>query len=198
MDVDPVEIASESNEAKEKESGLNSIIAISVALLATFMAICEVKGGNIEQAMQRLQVEKNDTWAWYQARNIRSEVLSTSARQLRTLATGQVEATRTAMLAEADKHEEQGKSQQEKMKDLQADAKKIEDQYTALNVHDDQLDLEAASLSIAISLLAMTALTKKRFLFVIALIPIGLGVLMGLAGLLGWGIELAFLSRWLS
>ena len=187
MEIDPMELAEEKEE--HRGGGLNSMIAISVALLATFMAICEVKSGNIDQHMQRKQIDKNDTWAWYQARNIRQEVLDTSASQLRTLAAGQSEAVRSTMLAEAEKQEARGRDQRAKMDDLEKAAKALEAEYNALNLHDDQLDLEAASLSIAISLLAMTALTRKRWLFFVALVPVALGVVMGLAGLLGWGLR---------
>ena len=196
MDVDPMELAEEKEE--HRGGGLNSMIAISVALLATFMAICEVKSGNIDQHMQRKQIDKNDTWAWYQARNIRQEVLDTSARQLRALVAGQPESARPAMLAEADKHEAAAKSQRAKMDDLEKTAKALEAEYEALNLHDDQLDLEAASLSIAISLLAMTALTRKRWLFFVALVPVALGVVMGLAGLLGWGLNPDFFGGFLA
>ena len=191
-------------EEKEKEGpreghqGLNTIVAITVALLATFMALCEVKGGNIAQQMQRKQIDKNDTWAWYQARNIRQEVLDTSARQLRALTAGQPESARAAMIAEAGKQEALAQAQRVKMDDLEKAAKALEAEYEALNLHDDQLDLEAASLSIAISLLAMTALTRKRWLFFGALVPVALGVVMGLAGLLGWGINPDFFGGFLA
>ena len=197
MELDMKELLGEESESKSA-SKLNSLIAISVALLATFMAICEVKSGNVDQAMQRLQIDKNDTWAWYQARNIRQEVLHTSARQLRTYATGQTEAVKAAMLVEADKDDDLASEQNKKMVELQGEAKTIEVRYEALNVHDDQLDLEAASLSIAISLLAMTALTRKRWLFIVAMIPTTMGVVMGLAGLFGWGLKLEPLTRWLA
>jgi hypothetical protein len=52
--------------------------------------------------------------------------------------------------------------------------------------------------ALAISLLALTALTHKRWMYWIALVPTGLGVLMGLAGLLGWHVHPDSLARWLS
>ena len=131
------------------------------------MALCEIKAGNVEQRMERKQIDKNDTWAWYQARNIRQEVLDTSARQLRTLAAGQSDAVRATMSAEAAKHESLAQTQR-KMVDVEKQARALEAEYEALDRHHDQLDLEAASLSIAISLLAMTALTRKRWLYVVA------------------------------
>ena len=60
--------------------------------------------------------------------------------------------------------------------------------YDAANFRDDQFDLADALLAIAISLLAVTALTQLWWLYFAALVPTGFGVLMGLAELLGWGI----------
>jgi len=53
-------------------------------------------------------------------------------------------------------------------------------------------------LALAISLLALTALTQKRWLFVLAMVPTFLGTLMGLAGLFGWAIHPNALTRLLS
>jgi ribosomal protein S13 len=57
-------------------------VAVTVALLATFMGICKVKDDNIVQAMQQSQANKLDHWAFYQARNIREEVARSTVVQL--------------------------------------------------------------------------------------------------------------------
>ena len=46
--------------------------------------------------------------------------------------------------------------------------------------------------------LAVTALTHKRWLYWIALVPTAGGVVMGLAGLLGWHIHPAMIVGWLT
>jgi hypothetical protein len=69
------------------------------------------------------------------------------------------------------------------------DAAAADKNYNDLNFHDDQFDLSDAMLALAISLLAVTALTQKRWLFYLALVPTVFGVLMGLAGLFGWNIH---------
>ncbi len=82
MDVDPLEYVDEKNEeqisndaaALKAKSRLNTLVAITVALLATFMPVCKIKDDNIVQAMQQAQADKIDNYAWYQARNIREEV----------------------------------------------------------------------------------------------------------------------------
>ena len=77
-------------------------------------------------------------------------------------------------------------------------AKQADKTYDAKNYHDDQFDLSDAQIAIAISLLAVTSLTQKRWLFGVAMIPTFFGVLMGLAGLLGWHIHPDWLTNLLS
>src|SRR5437868_12630708 len=86
MDIDPLETA-QSAEADDDSAfarfrKLNQCVAITVALLATFMAICKVKDDNIVQSMQQAQANKIDHWDFYQARNIREEVAKGTLLQL--------------------------------------------------------------------------------------------------------------------
>src|SRR5205809_3818634 len=90
MDPDPMEFVEEDDDKKEpaaelkkSKAHLNTWVAISVALLATFMGICKVKDDNIVQAMQQAQADKIDHWAFYQARNLREEVARSTLVQLR-------------------------------------------------------------------------------------------------------------------
>jgi len=43
-------------------SRLNTAVAVLVALTATFTAVCNIKDGNIVQAMQKAQAAAVDTW----------------------------------------------------------------------------------------------------------------------------------------
>src|SRR5438067_8649751 len=71
---------------------LNRKIAITVALLASFMGICKVKDDNIVQAMQQAQADKIDHWAFYQARNLRQQQAHVTLLQLRLAAAGRPDA----------------------------------------------------------------------------------------------------------
>src|SRR5476649_2835292 len=84
MDINPLDVveASEPAPKKVKSSWLNPAVAITVALLATFMGICKVKDDNIVQAMQQAQADKIDHWSFYQARNIRQEIAQAELTQL--------------------------------------------------------------------------------------------------------------------
>ena len=83
MDIDPKDMLSQAetarNEREARSARLNAAVAVTIALLATFMGICKVKDDNIVQAMQQAQADKLDHWAFYQARNIRQEIAEKSS-----------------------------------------------------------------------------------------------------------------------
>src|SRR3954464_11591880 len=84
MDMDPMGAAEAAAEpsASAANARVNTWVAITVALLATFMGICKVKDDNIVQAMQQAQAAKIDDWAFYQARNVRQEVAQSALTTL--------------------------------------------------------------------------------------------------------------------
>ncbi|MGC4062288.1 MAG: DUF4337 family protein [Aquabacterium sp.] len=63
MDIDPkdlIESAKAATEEREaRKARLNAAVAITVAVLATFMGICKVKDDNIVQAMQQAQADRD-------------------------------------------------------------------------------------------------------------------------------------------
>src|SRR5438309_1478917 len=206
MDPDPMQFVEEDADKKESEATksqeskahLNTWVAISVALLATFMGICKVKDDNIVQAMQQAQADKIDNYSWYQARNIREEVAKATAVQLTAQAAVAPPQAKAIFEAQIKTYEAIAQDQAEKKKIQQADADKADQTYNDLNFHDDQFDLSDAMLALAISLLAVTAPTQKRWLFIIAMVPTFFGVFMALAGLLSSHIHPNLLTRLLS
>jgi len=206
MDPDPMQYVEEQDiDDKNKEVAharstrkLNTLVAISVALLATFMGICKVKDDNIVQAMQQAQADKIDNYSWYQARNIREEIAKATIAELTAQAATAPQQAQAAYQEQIKAYQAIAQDQAEKKQIQQADAEKADKTYNELNYHDDQFDLSDAMLALAISLLALTALTQKRWLFVIAMVPTFFGTLMGLAGLFGWAIHPNALTRLLS
>lgn len=197
------EIADTISEAVEKAGGsrINTIVAVSVAVTATFTALCNVKDGNIVQAMAQEQASAVDAWAYYQSKSTKENLAQSALDQLqlqRDLAVTPSPEARALMdkkLAEYAarvKHYETDKLAIEKT----AQAHKTE--YDRLNFHDDQFDMAEALMSIGIALFGITALTQRRWLLVTALIFAGLGALMGLAGFLGLNLHPNFLASLLS
>ena len=107
MDLDPLEMVAEPSgfgddadttppAEHRRRARLNAAVAITVALLATFMGICKIKDDNICQAMQQAQADKIDHWAYYQARNVRQEIAESAATQLRLQQASQPAAAQAA------------------------------------------------------------------------------------------------------
>src|SRR5205085_9291008 len=195
MEIDPVETAEPSAGSSPANARLNTWVAITVALLATFMGICKVKDDNIVQAMQQAQADKIDHWCFYQARNIRQEIAQATLDQIQLVSAGASAAVQAKAAPVMAKYTALVADQQTKKEELRKMAVADQAQYDALNFHDDQFDLADALTAIAISLLALTSLTQRRWLFWVALTAAILGVIMGLAGLMSLRIHPDVLSR---
>jgi hypothetical protein len=183
------------------EGRLNSVIALAVAVTATFTALCNVKDGNVVQAMEQDQAGAVDQWSYYQAKgtkqNLAEAVLDQMSleRDLRPDLPADGRARLDKKIAEyaasVKKFEEEKRQIKEKAEDLQRD-------YDRLNVHDDQFDLAEALMSVAIALFGITALTRKKALLGFSAVLAGVGIFFGLAGFLQWRIHPDFLTRLLS
>jgi len=202
LDIDPMESVSAVTDSVDRERAavmrLGTLVAITVALLATFLGICKVKDDNIVQAMQQAQADKLDHWSFYQARNIREDVAKAALTQLTLAEPGASEANRAKYREAEASYERLVVDQTQKKEELRQQAEQDQRTYDALNYRDDQFDLSDTLVALAISLLALTALTHKKWLYWLAMVPTSLGVVMGLAGLLGWHLHSAFLASLLS
>ncbi|OEZ98943.1 DUF4337 domain-containing protein [Duganella sp. HH101] len=187
--MEPLDLVDTQSDAPASGKKLNATVAITVALLATFMGICKVKDDNINQGMQQAQANRVDHWAFYQARNVREEVAKSTVVQLRLAAAGKPAAEQAAYGVAIQQYEKIAQDQAAKKADAKAQAEQDQQTYDAANFKDDQFDLSDALLAIAISLLAITALTQLWALYFTALVPTAFGVLMGLSGLAGWGLH---------
>jgi DNA repair ATPase RecN len=197
------EIDEKITEAVEKAhvSRLNTVIAAFVAISATFMALNNVKDGNIVQAMQQAQASSVDEWAYYQAKGTKQNLAIASREQVELLretnpgAPPEVRAVFEKRIAEYTAMEKKYETEKE---DIRRKAEGFQKQYDDLNVHDDQFDMAEALLSVAIALFGVTALTRKRWLLIIAIAFAGCGMILGLAGFAGWNLHPDWLARLLS
>lgn len=198
------DLADEVNEAVSHaaESRLNSVIALLVAITATFIAIGNVKDGNIVQAMQQAQAGAIDSWSYYQAKGTKENLAESTRDQLiiqRELGGAALPAeSRQILDRKIAEYDAAVKKYETQKAEIKLKAEGFQKQYDALNVHDDQFDLSEASLSMAIALFGVTALTRKRWLMVVASIFMLLGLLYGCAGLFGWSLHSDLAARLLS
>ena len=182
-----------------RESRLNSIIALLVAIAATLMALDNIKDGNIAQGMAQAQAHAVDAWSYYQAKSTKQNL---SEATLDTLQAMRGAAASPAAAAELDARIASYRTQvaryEKEKNEVKAQAEGFQAEYDRLNLHDDQFDLSDAGFSVAIALFGVTALTRKRWLLGVAAVFLLVGVVFGLAGFMGWGLHPDRLMSWLS
>ena len=198
MDLDIAGAATSADQRDAATARLQTWVAIAVALVSTFMALCKVKDDNIVQAMQQAQADKIDHWSYYQTRKMREDLAKATASELRLYALAAPATAQEQYRTAIASYDELAADQARKRAAVAQQAEDDQQRYDALNYHDDQFDLADAALSLSIALFALTALTHKRWLFGVALVPTAIGALMGLAGICGWHIHSALLARLLS
>jgi hypothetical protein len=197
------ELAETINEAVERGGGdrLNSLIAVLVAATATFMAVCNVKDGNIVQAMEADQADAVDTWSLYQAKGTKLNLAEATLDRLmleRDLRPELSAEARGRIDQSIAKYTAQVKTYETEKAQIMEKAKGYKEDYNRLNVHDDQFDLAEALMSVSIALFGITALIRKRLLLGFGIGLAALGVIFGLAGFLHLGLHPDILTGLLS
>ena len=180
---------SEHEKAEHKSEHLNSWVAVAIAVLAAFVGICSIKAGNIVHSMEHEQALSIDAWDYYQAKNIRQDIYQSVADDMATRVKDSHLAPDSGAAKMQATYTKLGQKEDQEKGELKTEAQGHDQDYVKLSFHHDQFDLSGASCSLAIALFAVTALTKKRWLFFVALIPAAFGIVMGLSGLLGWRIH---------
>lgn len=170
--------------AEAKDKRLNNLVAITVVVLSVFMGLCGVKDGNIVQNMQQAQSSAVDRWGEYQATKTKLHIDETALSQLNLLAGASpaAAAERARLAGEIAKY---GKE----IPELRTQAQGFQDQYDALNVHDDQFDASDAFISTAVAISAVAALVESMPALYAAWAFGACGLFMGMAGFLGWAVR---------
>lgn len=170
------------------KSHINAVVAVLVALTATFMALCNVKDGNIVQAMSQAQARGIDAWSYFQAKSTKQ-----------ALAENTLEIVKLQKLPGSDslikKYEDQIARYEKEKTDIKKQAEGFQKEYDDINVFDDQFDMTDAMLTIAIAMFGITALTQKRWLLYFAGAVSLLGIIIGLAAFLHISLHSDLVSR---
>ena len=171
-----------------RESKINSRVALLVAICATFMAICNIKDGNIVQAMSQAQAHSIDAWSHYQAKSTKQNITENSLEMMKMQNLPGSDTMIPKLEAKIATYEkEKG--------EIKKEAEGYVKEYDDINVFDDQFDMTEAFLSIAIAMLGITALTQKRWLLYFAG-SIGVaGMIFGLTAFMKISLHSDFISR---
>ncbi|MCX6283364.1 MAG: DUF4337 domain-containing protein [Bacteroidetes bacterium] len=163
----PTEHLHETLEEKARESESNWVmkVALTAALLAVFAAITALMAGHHSNEAMIEQIRSSDQWAFYQAKGIKAAVLESRNEML--LAMGKEVKPEAA----------------EKLKSYREDQKEIDKkarEYSETSEHHLSLHNTLAKgvtiFQIAIAICAISALTKRKWLWYGSMI-------LGLAGL---------------
>jgi len=168
------------------KSRINSLVALFVAISATFMAICNVKDGNIVQAMDQAQAHSIDAWSYFQAKSTKQALAENTLEILKGQKGNDTLIKKyEAQIAKYDKEKNEIKSQ----------AESYEKSYDDLNLFDDQFDMTEALLTISIAMFGIASLTQRKWLLWFASGMSALGIVLGLAAFMKVSLHSDFISK---
>ena len=179
-------------------SGLGSIVALLVALAATFVALVSVKDRNITLRMDQAQAKSVDTWNYYQAKSTKQNLAEATLDELVAPKGAAPAAAAAAIEKRITDYEKQVKRYEHEKGEVKEEAEGYEHKYESLNQQHDLFDLSDAAMSVAIALLGVTALTRKKWLLGVAAVFLLTGVFFGVAGFMNWQIHPESAVKWLA
>jgi hypothetical protein len=183
---------------RESDAGLHTTVAVIVALAATFTAVCNVKDGNIVQAMSQAQSNGVDAWSYYQAKSTKQNIAEATVDQIivqRDATPNLLPETRATFERKIAEHTAKAKQYESEKNEIKKAAEGYQKEYDRLNYRDDQFDAAEACLTLCMALLGVTALTQKRWLLVVGVFFAVIGVMLGLGGFLGYKFHPAMLAK---
>lgn len=180
------ETISESVEEAGK-SKLNARIALLVAVTATFMALCNVKDGNIVQTMDQAQAHSIDAWSYFQAKSTKQSIAENTLQLL------SLQNSKSDSLIK--NYETQVARYDKEKAEIKSKAEGYQKTYDDLNLFDDQFDMTEALLTISIALFGITSLTQKKWLFYFATTLSVIGLILGLTAFFKISLHSDFVSE---
>jgi hypothetical protein len=171
--------------AQHEGVGLAQYVAIFTAILSTIGAIVSYQGGATQNEAMLLKNEAvlkkaqaSDQWGYYQAKSAKQHLMEVA---IDLAPRDKVEFYRK----QADKYEKEKKEIKQKAEQLDQESLKADEaSEKAMHPH-HRLARSMTLIQIAISLASITALTRRRWLFSLALVAAGAGLLQAGIGWLG-------------
>ncbi len=158
--------------AHESQDPWTSVVALGAALMAVLAAIAALLAGSHANEAMIDQIKSSDKWAYYQAKSIKSAVLSSKIELLKEM--GKAPGTNN------EKDEKKLEDYKKEQEEIQKNAQELEEGSRS---HFERHEVFARSVTlfqVAIAMSAISVLTRRRWFFYFSLcfVTIGLGFLV--------------------
>ncbi len=169
----------------------NKWVGVYIGILAVLLAVCSVGGGNAAKDATRANIDAANTWAFFQAKNIRRSSITMAADELELLQAAQPNMpadARTKFAAKIKDYRDQIQRltsdpvKQEGLDELFVKAKAFEVERDAALRRDPYFDWSQAMLQIAIVLASVHLIIGNFMLLALSGGLGGLGILLMLNG----------------
>ncbi len=167
---------------------INSRVALFVAITATFLALCNVKDGNIVQSMSRAQARYINSWSYFEAKSTKETI----ARNILIVLQSQNAFGNSEIIK---KYQAEVNQYEKEKAVIKAEAEGFQKEYNDINLFDDQFDMTDAFLTIAIAMFGITSLTQKNWLLYFSSGIALLGIILGLAAFMKISLHSDFISK---
>jgi len=173
---------------ESSKSKINSKVALFVAITATVMALCNVKDGNIVQAMSQAQAHAIDAWSYFQAKSTKQSIAENTLEMLKL----QNPSVKTDIIK---KYEDQITKYEKEKAEIKTQAEGFTKEYDDINLFDDQFDMTDALLTISIAMFGIASLTQKKWLLWFASGVSLTGIILGLTAFMKISLHSDFVSK---
>ena len=182
--------------AEENLRDAEKWIGVYIAVLAVMLALCAMGGGNAAKDATVKNIDATNTWAFFQAKNMRRHVLRLQADELElrlVTESGLSETGKAAISAKVSEYRAQDKvltedpdrpeGKREGLDQLWSKARSLEAQRDVAARKDPYFDYAEALLQIAIVLASVAIISRVRMVLLAVSVSLGLlGVLLTFNG----------------
>ena len=173
------------------DNARNKWIGVWIGVLAVLLAVCGVGGGNATKDANRANIDASNTWAFFQAKNIRrtSYILAADELELTLLAqpgltpeaAQAINAKISAWRATAERYRSEPDTR-EGLTELSAQAKELQSERDVALRKDPYFDFAGALIQIGIVLASVAIIAGTSTLLLASFAAGGLGTLLMLNG----------------
>lgn len=155
-------------------------VSLTMAIVAVLVATVSLLGHRAHTEEVVLQNKVSDQWAFYQAKNIRRHTDELFADIASVIASKDAE--QTAKLRE--KYTAEAERYRDEQKDLDAEARKLQQETQQERKRADRYDLAEVFLEIALVITSITLLSGRRVFWHLGIIMAILGIIVSATGFL--------------